>query len=85
MAKTKKPKLSRASQNALDSFDAAAKDWGWVEDQGTGRRVITSEENYNAAKKGLVRRILFLEKEAVKLKARVREQDDNYGSQGGGA
>lgn len=38
----------------LDEFDAAARDWGWQQDQGTGKSVDNAEARYHGARTELI-------------------------------
>lgn len=59
-----KQELSRASQRALDTFDEAARVWGYVQDQGVGSEVDSAEHEYWKARVKLERRLLKLERQA---------------------
>jgi hypothetical protein len=62
MPKPKLKKLSRASRLALEAFDAAARGWGWFEDQGNGdTRERDAFLEYEAAHERLRQRLLKLE------------------------
>lgn len=65
---TKEVKLTTASTKVLDEFDSACRSWGWNEDQGTGKAVDRSKEDYLEAKSNLEKRISSLEKELSKLR-----------------
>ncbi len=41
--------LSLEAEVLLHNLIVTAKSWGWEEDQGTGRRVIDAERNFNKA------------------------------------
>lgn len=60
-----KQELSPASRRALDTFDEAARVWGYVQDQGVGSEVDTCQEDYRVARMRLVRRLLKLEREQI--------------------
>jgi hypothetical protein len=56
-----KGKLCKASRDALQSFDDAAKSWGWHQDEGNGTAVDRSETAYNLTRQRLEQRLLYLE------------------------
>jgi len=71
--------LSLASDRIVQEFDAAAKDWGWTNDQGTTKQVNESGPKYDAALKALVKRIQSLETQRAKFfKAAAQSKDLVY-------
>jgi hypothetical protein len=63
-----KPKLSKASQELLDSLVDSAKQWGWVEDQGYGSMVKRTLSEFEEDRDALAQRIAKLERENRKLR-----------------
>jgi len=53
--------LTQTSQNLLGELSDAAKRWGWVQDQGYGPEVASSESAYKDALARLEGRISYLE------------------------
>lgn len=53
----KQSRFDKTTFKLLDDFDKAARDWGWTQDQGTGKAVDNSEAEYTRAKEALIRRI----------------------------
>ena len=66
-------KLLKASQEALDEFDEAAKWWGWEQDAGSGISVSHAETSYKASRAVLEARLRYLEAEARRLRKRARQ------------
>jgi hypothetical protein len=66
--------LSKKLQALLDEFDTTAKHWGWEEDQGSGRSVITAGARYEEAKAALVKRLVLLETTNKTLRRKLRRE-----------
>lgn len=71
------PKKLKASEKRtfklLEEFDEAARWWGWEQDQGTGKSVERSEEQYNAAKEALIQHLNRLHNRLRFPKVIIRE------------
>lgn len=52
-------------QKAFDQFDEAAKNWGYVENEGWGKQIENSRQRYNDAKNDLITMLEKLDKELV--------------------
>lgn len=72
----KNQKLSRASLKAFADFDDAAQHWGYIQDQGVGSEVNSSEASYQKAYLVLRRRLLNLERDNAKLRAYKRHNEE---------
>ena len=70
-------KTEKKTFQLLEDFDAAARDWGWTQDQGTGSYVHTSEQEYNGSKKLLIDHINRLHKQIRQLKVKVMANEQH--------
>jgi hypothetical protein len=67
--------FEKRTLSLLSDFDSAAKNWGWQQDQGTGRAVIHAEKEYDETRHALLKHLDKLHKtrrRANQLKRRVR-------------
>lgn len=60
--------MTEYGAHVLNTFDYAAKHWGWWQDQGYGERVDVAEKDYNDIKEELAAYIQSLEDEIEQLK-----------------
>lgn len=67
------PKISKNGTELLNTFDEAARDWGWTEDQGNGTRVDKSEIAYDEAKTALYSFVSKLELRNSKIKKQLED------------
>lgn len=63
-----KQKLSKKSTDLLDQLVSDAMYHGYMQEEGTGKRVDNAEKVFLLARAALVKRLLYLEKKIVKLK-----------------
>jgi hypothetical protein len=66
-------KLTKKSQEALDTFDEAACEYGWASDQGSQERAEEAEVKYVETAAALIQRIAYLERSLRNARRRLKE------------